>query len=298
MRILKKIIFVFLVASIAFFSGPAASAADEISQFRIGLIGADPGKLLHDFDPFVEYLQNHLRHSGIKHVSLFVAKDLDQMHARLKKGKLDFLITSVFPIIKMEPFKLVPALVGYQGTSHEYLTVFFVRKESSFQTLSDLRGKSIIFKTPSSTTGYAAPKAELERNNLSSRKWSDKDAPEDAVRYAFAGEALNQAFRVIRNRADAGAFSSSDWDGLPSKEQSRLRIFHRTAPIIGLIGSFHPSFSPTLRESVQKTLLDMSGNRKGRTALTRALNITKLEPVTEEDRSSLHSLKLQFSGLD
>ncbi len=93
--------------------------------------------------------------------------------------------------------------------------------------------------------------AELKKNKLSLSESTDKDAPEDAVRYRFAGEAINQAFRVIRRRADAGVISSSDWEELPPKEQSRLRIIHRTAPITRLLGSFHPSFPPALREVVE-----------------------------------------------
>jgi phosphonate transport system substrate-binding protein len=242
-----RTILVFLIASVACFYGPAASAEDTVTQFRIGLIGANPGQLLQDFDPFVEYLGSRLRRSGIRDVTVFVAKDLDQLRARIEQGTLDFILTSAFPIVEMEPHELVPAVVALQGAAREYSAVFFVRKQSSLQELSDLRGKTVVFGTPSSTAGYAMAKAELKKNKLSLRESTDEDAPKDAVRYAFAGEAINQAFRVIRNQADAGVFSSSDWDELRPKEQSQLRVIHRTAPIIRLLGSFHPSFPRALR---------------------------------------------------
>jgi phosphonate transport system substrate-binding protein len=231
-------------------------------------------------------------------VTVFVARDLGQMRARIKKGKLDFILTSPFPIVEMEPDALVPAVVAVQGAARDYSAVFFVRKQSSLQNLSDLRGKTVVFGTPSSTAGYAMAMAELKRNNLSLSESTDENAPEDTVRYAFAGEAINQAFRVIRHRADAGAFSSSDWEELPRKEQSRLRVIHRTAPIARLFGSFRPSFPLVLRDVVEKTLVDMSGDRKGRTALTAALQMTKFERLTEEDRSSLQGLKQQLSDAD
>jgi len=123
-------------------------------------------------------------------------------------------------------------------------------------------------------------------------------APADAIRYAFAGEAINQAFRVILNRADAGVFSSSDWLELPRKERSTLRIIHRTTPVTRLLGSFHPSFPRVLREVVEKTLLDMSGNGKGRTALAAAMNITKFERLTQEDQNSFLRLKKLLSGAE
>jgi len=297
MATLKRTVLVFLILFAACFRGPAAAAEDAAKQFRIGLIAADPGQLLRDFDPFTEYLGSRLRSSGIKETTVFVARDLGQMRARVKKGKLDFILTSAFPLVEMEPEKLVPAVVALQGGAREYSAVFFVRKQSSLRNLEDLRGKRIVFKTPSSTAGYAMAKAELKKNKLSLSEATDKDAPEDAIVYTFAGEAINQAFRVIRRRADAGAFSSSDWEELPPKEQSRLRVIHRTAPITRLFGSFHPSFPLALRDAVEKTLLDMSGNGEGRTALATALNMTTFERLTAEDRSALQGLKQKLSDV-
>ena len=298
MSILKTTILAFFIALVACFNYPAASAEDAVKKFRIGLIGKDPGQLLHDFDPFVQYLRSSLHRSGIQDVTVFVAIDLNQTRARIQKGKLDFILTSAFPIIEMERYQVVPAVVALQGAAREKSAVFFVRKQSSLHNLSDLRGKTIVFGTPSSTAAYAMAIAELKKNKLSINESTDQDAPEDAIRYTFAGEAINQAFRVIRYRADAGFFSSSDWEALPPNEQSRLRVIHRTAPMTHLLGSFHPSVPPALREVVEKALVDMSGNRKGRTALTLALDITAFERITEEDRNSLQRFKKQLSDAD
>lgn len=292
---LKRTIPAFLIACVACFTGPAASAEDAGRQFRIGLINADPGQLLQDFDPFVAYLGSRLRRSGIRDVTVFVAKDLDQLRSRIEKGELEFVLTSAFPVVEMGPQELVPAVVAVQGGAREYSAIFFVRKQSPLQELRDLRGKTVVCGTPSSTAGYALAKAELKKYKMFFRDATDLIVPADAVRYHFAGEAINQAFRVIRDQADAGVFSSSDWEGLPPGERSRLRIIHRTAPITRLFGSFHPSFPPALREVVEKMLVEMSGDRKGRTALNAALPMTQFERLTEKDRSALQGLKQQLS---
>ena len=286
------------MALVACAYGSGASAEDAVKEFRVGLIGVDAGQILEDFDPFVEYLRRSLRRSGIRDVTVFVAKDLDQMHTRIQEGKLDFILTSPFPIVEMERDELAPSVLAWQGAAREYSAVFFVRKRSTLQDLSDLQGKTVVFGSPSSTAGYAMAKAELKKNRLSMRESTDEHAPEDAIRYEFAGEAINQAFRVIQNRADAGVFSSRDWEELPRKERSKLRIIHRTTPVIHLLGSFHPSFPPALREVVENTLVDMSGNGKGRTALATALNMTKFERLTEEDKNSLLRLKKLLSDAE
>jgi ABC-type phosphate/phosphonate transport system substrate-binding protein len=188
--------------------------------------------------------------------------------------------------------------VALRGDGRDDRAVFFVREKSTLRHLGDLRGKIVAFGTPWSTAGYALAKAELKKIKLSMREWTDEDAPGEAVRYRFAGEPVNQAFLVIRRRADAGVISSGDWEALPPKEQSRLRIIHRTASVTRLFGSFHPLFPPVLREVVAQALVDMSGNGKGRDALTRALNMTAFDRLTEEDRNSLLVLKKQLQEPD
>jgi phosphonate transport system substrate-binding protein len=246
----------------------------------------------------VDYLGSCLRRSGIRNVTVFVARDLGQMRTRIKKGKLDFILTSAFPVVEMGPDELVPAVVAVQGGGRESAAIFFVRKQSDVMNLRDLRGKTVVFGTPSSTAEYAMARAELIMNELCLSESRDKAAPAEAIRYQFAGEAINQAFQVIRSRADAGVFSSSDWKELPPNVQSQLRVIHRTAPITRLLGSFRTSVPPGLREIVEKTLVEMSGDREGRAALTAALHMTKFERLTEEDRSALESLKQQLSEPD
>ncbi len=297
MAILKKTILVLSIAAAACFSCPAGSAEEAVKEFRIGLIGADPGQILEDFDPFVEYVGSGLRRSGIRAVTVFVAKDLDQMRARIEEGKLDLVLTESFPIVELERDALVPALLAVQGAAGEQSAVFFVRRRSDLRDLGDLRGKTVVFGTPWSTAGYALAKAELNRNKLSVSESTYWFASHDAIRYKFAGEPVNQAFRVILNRADAGVFSSGDWEGLPRKVRAQLRIIHRTTPVISLLGSFHPSFPGALREAVEKTLFDMSGNGKGQAALA-ALHITKFERLTQEDKNSLQGLKQLWSDAD
>ncbi len=297
MALLTRTIFGFLIALLACFSG-AASADDAVRELRIGVIDADPGRTLGEIVPFVEYLKSGLRRSGIRDVRVSVARDLDQMRDLLQEGKLDLVLTSAFPLVKMGPGRLVPALLAWEGGTRECPAVFFVRKKSPLKDLRDLQGRTVVFETPSSTAGYALARAELIKNGLTLSESTAWFASGDAVRYEFAGEPINQAFRVILNRADAGVFSSSDWEKLPPRELSQLRVLHRTAPVICLVASFRPSFPPALREAVDEALITMSGNREGQAALGAALHSTRFERLTEKDEESLQGLRQLFSHAD
>ncbi len=287
---------VLILALAAVLCPAAAVAGDAARELRIGVIGADPGPLLLNFDPFVEYLRSSLRQAGVRDVTVFVAKDLNRLRTRIQNGTLDCVLISAFPLMQMEQHALVPAVSARRGAAREDSAVFFVRDRSGIRDLRDLRGKTLAFGKSWSTSEYAVAAAELYGNQLSLSELTDKVAPDHAVRYFFAGEPVNQAFRVIRFQADSGVMSAGDWDELPLTERSHLRIIHHTRPMLRLLGSFLPSVPPDLRETVVRTLVDMAGNRKGQAALARAFHVSAFERLTAADRSALERYKLELSN--
>ncbi len=294
MAIRKTTILFILIALVCFFS-PAASAENAARVFRIGLISANPAQRLQEFDPLVHYLKIELRHSGIRDVTVFVAQDLNELRSYIQKEQVDFFLTSAFPLVGMEMAcpGLITTVVAEQGAAREESAVFFVRNESPLRELRDLRGKTLAFGSPWSTAGYALAVTALTENNLAITESVDSNASADAIRYMFAGEPINQAFRVIRRQADAGVFGSSDWVSLPANERAALRIIHRTGPVTRLLGTFHPAFPPSLRSAVEQTLLGMAGNGPGRAALA-AADMKAFDRLSGEDRSTLQRLEQQL----
>ncbi len=292
---LKRTIPVLLLALVVCLSPAALRAGDQEWEFRIGLIGADPGQLLREFSPLADYLKNGLRDAGVRKVTVIIAQDLNELRGRIQKEQLDFILTSTVPIQSMELDcrGFATSVVAVPATGREETAVFFVRKDSPVQRLTDLRGKTLAFGDPWSTTGYALAVTALAGNKLAIAESTDSAARPSAVRYLFAGEPINQAFRVITKQSDAGVFGSSNWDSLPRTEQSVLRIIHRTGTVTRLIGSFHPTFPPDRRAVVEQALLDMAGSKPGRSALA-AAHLKTFDRLADEDRRTLQRLERQM----
>ena len=288
MATLKRTILVFLIALVACFSGPAASAEDAVTQFRIGLINADPGQLLQDFDPFVEYLGSRLRSSGIGDVTVFVARDLDQLRSRIKKGRLDFILTSAFPVVEMERDEVVPAIVAVQGGAREYSALFFVTKRKPPAGSARSAGKDRCFRDAFVHSGIRHGQGRTDKERIMLER--------------------SDGYLCARRRGPVSACRRGDQPGIPGHpgpggrrrfQQQRLGRAspERYSPNYGSFTAprrspacsarFTRLFRRALREVVEKTLVEMSGDREGRAALTSALNMTKFERLTEEDRSAL-----------
>jgi phosphonate transport system substrate-binding protein len=213
------------------------------------------------------------------------------MSDRLARGDVDFVVETAFPtlVLQERSRNLEPSLVVVRRGQREYHSVFFTRQETPIRTLADLRGRTLVLQVLRSTSAYALPKAELARAGISLVPADDPHAGRDNVRYVLAGAEINQAIWVLHDKGDAGAFNEGDWAALPEKVRSRLRVFHRTRPIVRGLLSFRPGLAAPVRKEVEEALLALAADEAGRAALRRASGVTRFERMTPADRRELRA---------
>jgi phosphonate transport system substrate-binding protein len=287
MRASIKFFFIFAFAAI--FVLPAYGGERPL---RLGLISDNPEARIKEYMPLMNNAAARLKEFGIKEARILVAKDIDEMLKKIERNEVDIVFESAFSTVEMQDkAAMTPAMLVWRKGVREYKTLFFVRKESPAKSLSDLKGRTIVFEDPKSTSAYAIPKAALKRRGLTVLPLSEKKELKDAVRYLFAGEELNQAFFVIQKRADAGAFNTNDWNELSEKVRAELRIIHETEPMPRYIASFHPRLPERLRKAIEAVFEGMDKNPEGKDLLKRASRITKIERLTDADLNALKDIK-------
>jgi ABC-type phosphate/phosphonate transport system substrate-binding protein len=157
------------------------------------------------------------------------------------------------------------------------------------RSLADLRGRTLVLQVLRSTSAFALPQAELARAGLSLVSADDPRATRDQVRYVLADAEINQAVWVLRGNGDAGAFSEANWQTLPERIRSRLRVFHQTRSILRGLLSFRAGLDPRVRRLAVEGLEALETDAAGRDALAQAAGITSFEPLTAADRRSLRA---------
>lgn len=275
-----------------------AAETGDLRQLGIGVISAKPDKRLKDHAALAEYLSVRLEKLGIQHVRIVVAKDIEEMRRLIKTGDVHVMMESALATIEMEKTGMAPALLAWRKGVPEYRTLFVARKDSSIKTLDDLKGKTIVFEDESSTSAYAIPIVELKKNSLRPVASTDGHTAGDSIRFLFAGEARNEAYWVAQGKADAAAFSDNDWDSLPEKIRTELRIIHATTPILRYVVSLRGNLRPVLKESIEQILLDMDKHPEGRLALKKASDTKKIERLTEDNLRSLDYVRGLIKLLD
>lgn len=282
-------LFLIFISALILYVLPASAEERPLS---LGLISNNPENRIKEYMPLMNNVAGRLKEFRIKDARVVVAKDVGEMMKKIERGEVDVVFESAFSTIEMqEKAGMMPTMLVWRKGVREYRTLFFVRKESTVKSLSDLKGRTIVFEDPNSTSAYAIPKAELKRRGFTVLPLNEKMEIKDAVRYVFAGEELNQAFFVIQKRADAGAFNNNDWDELSKKISSELRIIHETQPMPRYIASFHPRLPEKLRKAIEVIFEEMDKNPEGKDSLKRASRITKIERLADADLKAMKYVK-------
>jgi phosphonate transport system substrate-binding protein len=221
MRVLKLIL-CFLLALTA---GTPARAWDESDRtLRIVFIAyQNPEQLADDVEPVVAYLEKELGVS-IKH---YVATNYGVVVEALKNGSADMGFMGPLQYVMAHSFAGARPILGevYKGKP-TYVSRIFVRKDSGIETLADLRGKSIAFVDPISSSGYLYPMELFKAEGL-----VKKDATDFFKRMYFAG-GDEQAIRAVYNKfVDAAAIGQFAYSLLRPEERDEVIYVGESKPL-------------------------------------------------------------------
>ncbi|TBN42018.1 phosphonate ABC transporter substrate-binding protein [Paracoccus subflavus] len=141
---------------------PIAAAAQEITQFNIGILG---GENAQDRVTSNECFRAAIEEALGVPVKVFTPADYDGVIQGLLGGTLDmaWLGASAYAKVYLtDPEAVTPVLTKQNmDGSTGYYSIAFARADSGITSIEDAKGKTFVFADPNSTSGYLVPAAEL-----------------------------------------------------------------------------------------------------------------------------------------
>ena len=211
----------------------------------------DPGNLKTTHQPLADYLAGHLR----VEVEMQVAESYDEVGQQLGRGEVD--------LAEFSPFAYVRAIAANPGllpiadsisegsaTSGAYVVV---RAESALHTLEDLRGKSLGFVDPASTSGYLLPMRMFKERGI------DPATYFSLVEFTGNHEAL--LLSVLEGRIDSGATYQG---AMPALQRSKgidplsFRIIAKTGRSPHDVFCVRPGLPAEVTAELERLLLSVS----------------------------------------
>ncbi len=143
-----------------------SARAEMPKQFRIGLLGGENTQdRLARYDQFQQLLSEHLRMP----VKLFPAADYAGVMQGIAAGQLEAAEfgASGFAGAWLDCKCIEPVVVPQEkdGSTY-YYSVMVVRADSGISTLADMKGHSLAWADPNSTSGYLIPSATLKTKGI------------------------------------------------------------------------------------------------------------------------------------
>ena len=156
------------VATAAVMSVSGVASAQDITEFRIGLLG---GENANDRLRANECLRERVEDLLGVPTKLFAPADYNGVIEGLLGGNLDmaWLGASGYAKVYIEdPEAVEPVLVKLNTDgSYVYYSIGFARVDSGIESLEDMQSKVFAFGDPNSTSGYLIPSIEIPQTGYS-----------------------------------------------------------------------------------------------------------------------------------
>ncbi len=251
-----------LILSLLFLVGcgsqPEESAEAPVSTIIVAMEpDKDPDAMLEDRSA----LQSYLSEQTGKPVEAMVPMSSAVIYEGLRNGSIDIAYLSATAAAKLAENEVIDILLAelIDGVPY-YQSYWITLKDAPYQSVLDLKGKSIAFSSRTSTSGFLIPVWDLFSQGLIDLE----NGPE-----GFFGEGnvfygvgyVSAAERVLDGSAEAAAVSYYVLDKdkhLDEAQRSRLRMLDSQGPVPSHVVVVRKGLSAEDKALVQAALLRMN----------------------------------------
>jgi phosphonate transport system substrate-binding protein len=260
----------------------------------IGSIHHEVTAEIKKFLPLADYLGKHLQSEGVNEAKIVVAKDISQMGTLLRERKVDIYIDSLFPSVGANLISGSKFLLRrWKRGRAEYRSVIYKRKDSNLHRVQDLKGHTIAFEEPFSSSGYFIPKIALLQEGLKLVPKSDAANSIDPqeIGYVFSLGDENTLAWVLTGKVSAGATDDYTYERQTYRYPNSLKAIHNTSSFPRHLVSYRADLAPKLVTKIKQILIQMDQSQEGISALNEFERTTKFDELPSSSTAQLLNVR-------
>jgi phosphonate transport system substrate-binding protein len=239
-----------------------------------------PTELQRKFAPLGKYLE---KETGMK-VEFIPVTDYAAVVEALASRRLDMAWLGGFTFVQTKLRTNGTAIPIVQRQEDAVFTSRFITSQPDIKSLSDLKGKTFAFGSPSSTSGHLMPRYYLLQAGI--------DPERDFKRIAFSGAHDATAAFVESGRVDAGVLNSSVWDKLVEEKKvdtAKVRVFATTPPYFDYNWTVRGDLDPALIKKLTNAFLALDASKPEQKEILALQRATKFIPTKAENYAGIES---------
>jgi len=251
----------------------------ESSQpvLRVAMIpSTDPGKILREGQPLVNYLQ---KETGAK-VELIVPTNYAAVVEAIANDRVDIAYLGGFTFVQASQRAGVKPLVQRERDQN-FHSVFITQPDSKIHTLADLKGHTFAFGDVNSTSGHLMPAYYLRADGID---------PNALSKTLYTGGHDATALAVANKKVDAGAMDELVLQNMLKAgkvDAKQVTIFYTTPAFFDYVWASRKGLDPKLSDSFAAAFLKLDPSNSENKALLDLLNATKYVAAQDSNYDKL-----------
>lgn len=271
---MKKIIVILLILTMSFSIIACNKEKEEV--LTMGFVPMRDGdKLIESVEPLTDMLTEEL---GIK-VEGFTATNYVGVVEGLGSGQVDFGFIPPFAYVlanQESDAQVILTAIKKNGKA-TYQSQFLVRQDSDIEDFEDIKGKTLAFVDPSSTSGYLFPGAYLINQGIDLEKdieYVNSGGHDKSLQLLLNGDVdVIAVFGEVRERYK---------DEFPDAEE-KTRILGFTEDIPGVSVTVKGDMDSKSRQNIEEALLRIAETEEGALLIQDLFNMYGFQRATDAD---------------
>jgi phosphonate transport system substrate-binding protein len=261
----KKAFGVVLVLLLVTVGCAGGRGSKPVQTLRLAMIpSTDPGKIVHDSQPLVKYLEKETN----SRIELVVRTNYAAVVEAIANDRVDIAYLGGFTFVQASRRAGVLPLVQRERDQN-FHSVFITQPRSGLNTLTDLKAHSFAFGDVNSTSGHLMPAYYMRAANV------DQGLIAKAL---YTGGHDATALAVANGKVDAGAMDELVLGNMMKSGKittEQVRVFYTTPAFFDYVWAARKGLDPKLSNSFADALLKLDASKPEHKVLLDLLNATK-----------------------
>ena len=270
-----------LASALLSLCGVFAAPLQAQQVFKITAIPDEsPTELARKAVPLVKYLEQKL---GMK-VEFTPVSDYAAAVEVLVNKQVDLAWFGGFTFVQASARSggnVVPLVQREEDTKFRSV---FITADPAIKSLADLKGRTLSFGAPSSTSGHLMPRSFLLEAKI--------DPDKDLKRVAFSGAHDATIAAVAAGKVDAGALNISVWEKFVADKKvdtDKVHVIFTTPTYYDYNWTVHADMPAALKEKLTKAFLDLSPNTAEGKEVLALQRATRFVPTKAENYKGIEA---------
>jgi phosphonate transport system substrate-binding protein len=259
-----------------------AGLAHAEQVFRVTAIPDEsPTELARKAEPLMKYLSEKL---GMK-VEYTPVTDYAASVEALANKQVDMAWFGGFTFVQANVRSNGQVIPLIQRAEDEQFKSVFITNNAKVKSLNDLKGKSVAFGSPSSTSGHLMPRSYL--NTV-----AKIDPDKDFKRVSFSGAHDATIAAVAAGKVDAGALNISVWEKFVADKKvdpAKVRVIYTTPAYYDYNWTVHSGVPAETRKKIVDAFLALDPSTPQGKEILELQRATKFIPTKVDNYAGIES---------